>query len=308
MNNKIVGIFVCILIILICFIPSVGRVVSGLISNNSSFISMHRELLNDDQLDQYNYESDIGYQLYFNRTDDFIWLGQSFRPTLPTLTRVRLWIGKASHNTTSDLIISIRSDINGSDLVMVSKHSYEIPEYPDLDWVEFNFNDLYVVPGDTYFIVATCNYTGHWYFGYGLISVTWDAYADGDLWSKNDYHEGGGWYKPGGDACFETYGTASVLEIENINGGFRAGAVLKNKGLTSIYDISWSIDLSGGFIIAGGHDDGVIDKLVAGETTTIRQSTLYGIGRTTITVTVGDATKQATGFILGPLVLGVEEI
>jgi len=35
---------------------------------------------------------------------------------------------------------------------------------------------------------------------------------------------------------------------------------------------------------------------------------LYGIGRTTITVTAGDATKQATGFILGPLVLNVQEI
>jgi len=175
MNKKIIGIFVCILIILICFIPSAGRVVSGLISNNFSFIPMHRELLNDDELDQYNYECDVYYQLYFDRTDHFIWLGQSFRPTLPTLTRVRLWIGKASLNTTSDLIVSIRSDINGSDLVMVSKHSYEIPEYPYFEWVEFNFNDLSVVPGDTYFIVATCNYTGDWYFGYGLASVTWDA-------------------------------------------------------------------------------------------------------------------------------------
>jgi len=98
------------------------------------------------------------------------------------------------------------------------------------------------------------------------------------------------------------------LEIENINGGFRASAVIKNKGVASIYNISWSIDLSGGFIIVGGHNDGVIDGLVAGETTTIKQSTLYGIGWTTLTVRVGIESKQATAFILGPLVLGVQEI
>ena len=61
-------------------------------------------------------------------------------------------------------------------------------------------------------------------------------------------------------------------------------------------------------MLAGAHTEGLIDELAPDATTTIRQSTLYGIGRTTITVTVGDATKQATGFILGPLVLGVEEI
>ena len=165
-----------------------------------------------------------------------------------------------------------------------------------------------MVPGDTYFIVATCNYTGDWYFGYGLASVTWDAYADGDLWSKNDYHEGGGWYESIGDACFETYGIANVLEIKNINGGFRASAVIKNNGTAVAYDVNWSIDLDGGLILAGGHTEDIIDKLAPGVTKTIRQSTLYGIGRTTITVTAGDAIKRATGFILGPLLLGVEGI
>ena len=93
-----------------------------------------------------------------------------------------------------------------------------------------------------------------------------------------------------------------------IQGGFRVSAVIKNNGTATAYDVPWSIDLAGGLILAGSHTEGVIDELAPGATETIRQSTLYGIGRTTITVTAGDTTKQATGFILGPLVLNVQEI
>ena len=101
-------------------------------------------------------------------------------------------------------------------------------------------------------------------------------------------------------------------EDENMNidikGGFRVSADITNTGTGTLTDVEWSIDLEGGLILAGEHTEGVISELVPGGTTTIKQSTLYGIGRTTITVTVGDASRQATAFILGPLVLGVQEI
>jgi len=58
----------------------------------------------------------------------------------------------------------------------------------------------------------------------------------------------------------------------------------------------------------GGLSDGTISTHEAGESETVRLDSLFGIGNTVITVTAGDVTKQATGFILGPLVLGVEEI
>jgi len=102
--------------------------------------------------------------------------------------------------------------------------------------------------------------------------------------------------------------TMSDVIVDEILGGFRVSARIKNNGTSSAYDVNWSIELEGGFIIIGGSSEGVISELVPGETKTIRQTTLYGIGRTTITVTVGDATKQANGFILGPLVLNVQEI
>jgi len=98
-----------------------------------------------------------------------------------------------------------------------------------------------------------------------------------------------------------------LIGIE-IHGGFRVRAVITNTGSETLTDVPWSIDLDGGLILAGEHTEGVIDELAPGATKTIRQTILYGIGMTTITVTAGDVSKQATGFVLGPLVLGVEEI
>ena len=96
--------------------------------------------------------------------------------------------------------------------------------------------------------------------------------------------------------------------INSINGGFRVSADIQNIGTAIANNVNWSIDLDGGLILSGSHSEGVIDELGVGETKTIRQDILYGIGRTTITVTAGDATKQATAFILGPLVLGINYI
>jgi len=96
--------------------------------------------------------------------------------------------------------------------------------------------------------------------------------------------------------------------IIEIHGGFRLSAAITNTGSEALADVPWSIDLDGGLILVGDHSEGVISDLGPGAATTIRQSSLYGIGNTVITATVGDATKQATGFVLGPLVLGIEEI
>jgi hypothetical protein len=99
-----------------------------------------------------------------------------------------------------------------------------------------------------------------------------------------------------------------VVEIEKINGGFRASSDIKNNGSGVAMNIEWSIELEGGFILQGGYSDGTIATLEAGEATTVRLDNLFGIGTTTITVTAGDASKQASGFMLGPLVLDVKEI
>jgi hypothetical protein len=268
-----------------------------------------------DELDQYNYDTDdFGYIVYFSSEEDFTWAAQSFIPTMPTLTRAILPVWQGFSNMTCDLIISIRKDINGSDLASTSVSHNEIPGYWDeIEYIEFDFPDICVDIGETYYIVARC-YCGVYDFPddqtYAWLAKWSDVYPRGEIWGKAE--TSGGWNKKNNeDFCFETYGTnveIPRLEILDITGGFRASSTIANTGRVSAIDVNWSIDLEGGFILAGGHSSGIIDEITAGAEKTIRQTTLYGIGRTTITVTVGDVTKTATGFILGPLVLGVEEI
>jgi outer membrane protein assembly factor BamB len=105
--------------------------------------------------------------------------------------------------------------------------------------------------------------------------------------------------------CFGDQGGEEDIEIE-IHGGFRVSATITNTGTSTLTDVEWSIDLTGGWIILQGqHTEDVIPELAPDESKTITQTSLFGIGPVTITVTVNDATETASGFILGPLALGV---
>ena len=301
--------------ILICFIgASVG---SGISENNSEFEHskdrndiMSSEFLVEDELDQYNYVfTGRAYAIYFMDDDHFQWLAQSFKPTMSTLTKVKLFLGQTAiiGIMPCDLIVSIRRDIDGDDLVSGSISSEVIPEEPVYEWLEFDFPDISVDIGETYYIVAKCYCGDYPQQNYGWASSNWSAYDNGESWYKQNYEE---WIIDlRFDHCFETYGFGRVnLEILDITGGFRASSEIKNNGTGVATNVNWSIDLEGGFILIGGHSDGTISELAPGESETIRLSSLFGVGNTVITVTAGDTSKQASGFMLGPLVLNVQDI
>jgi hypothetical protein len=255
--------------------------------------------LPDDELDQYQDISDGSFATLSEHPN---W-AQSFKPSLNVLTRVELWCS-GTVGVTGNFVVSIRDDLYGEDLRMTSKH-FE----GGWSWREFDFQDLQVVPGKDYFIVIGCD--KYESFVYAIKAHgTEDLYLPGKPYRK----AGDEWVlydPPCKDFCFKTYGPGSdepEIEITGIYGGFRVSADIINNGTATAYNVNWSIDLDGGLIFAGEHTEGVIPELAPGATVTIRQTTLYGIGNTVITVTAGDATKQATGFILGPLVLNVQEI
>lgn len=97
----------------------------------------------------------------------------------------------------------------------------------------------------------------------------------------------------------------ALVTVEQINGGLRASAVIKNIGSAPATDIPWSIDLEDGFVLFGQHTEGTIPSLDAGNSTTIRQGFFFGIGWVKITVTAGTSSKTVNGFSFGPLILGV---
>ena len=94
------------------------------------------------------------------------------------------------------------------------------------------------------------------------------------------------------------------VNISCIKGGFGIKATINN---TLDEPVDWSIDVnvSGfGFIFIGGHANGTIP---AGTEETVSSGLIFGIGKIDIVVTANDVTKEATGFLIGPLVLGVKE-
>ena len=96
---------------------------------------------------------------------------------------------------------------------------------------------------------------------------------------------------------------APKIEI-SITGGFGVKATIANTGLEAAKNIDWSVDLSG-LVFVGKHTEGTIDELAPGESVEVGPGFVFGFGPTTITVTAGGTTATASGFILGPLVLGV---
>ena len=99
-------------------------------------------------------------------------------------------------------------------------------------------------------------------------------------------------------------------EISNIstNGSFRVSAVYTNTGYETFIDVNWYIILEGDLILVSGHSEDCYIRITSRTVKTIRQTTLYGIRRTTMTITAGDATIQATCFFLGQIVLGLSWI
>jgi hypothetical protein len=93
--------------------------------------------------------------------------------------------------------------------------------------------------------------------------------------------------------------------VIGINGGFRVSATITNTGTSTLTNVEWSIDLEGGILLAGKHTEDVIEELAGGESKTVSQKSLFGIGSVGITVSASDVTETASGFILGPLALGV---
>jgi hypothetical protein len=106
-------------------------------------------------------------------------LAQAFQPTYKVLCRVELMIVKR-YNPGS-ITISIREELDGDDLALVTLTADEVAE--DMAWKEFNFPDIEVTPGNTYYIICNAfdivDYDAYyWYFGIN------NAYTNGESWIK----------------------------------------------------------------------------------------------------------------------------
>ncbi len=90
-----------------------------------------------------------------------------------------------------------------------------------------------------------------------------------------------------------------------IKGGNGVSVIIENKGLLPLNKVPWQISLSGGILLKGAMKEGLIPQLLPGQKKTIISSVL-GIGKTLITVTVDDTQSTAHAFVFLIFVFGVQ--
>ncbi|RLF51168.1 MAG: hypothetical protein DRN24_05395 [Thermoplasmata archaeon] len=156
-------------------------------------------------------------------------LAQSFTPKKEILTRVFLYMGKNS-TTSYPCVVAIRSNLYGPDLTVAERDPDAFPvynpEYPteNLSWIEFDFMDIHVNIGGTYYIVIyTANQTDNYYYEGGNGSDMYPygdaffSFDDGETWQIIETPEGGA------DGCFITYGRNNSAPVTPIIKGSTLG-------------------------------------------------------------------------------------
>ena len=101
------------------------------------------------------------------------------------------------------------------------------------------------------------------------------------------------------------------LEIGTITGGFGVKTSVKNTGDGAATNINWTITLDGKLVFLGKSSTGIIASLAAAGEEPIKAGFILGFGKTNIVVSATcnegkTAEKTASGFVLGPFVLGVK--
>ena len=132
-------------------------------------------------------------------------LAQSFIPTKKTISKISLFMYKVGDPL--GLRISIRNDLNNSDIACIYIDGSEIKEENKSLWIDFDFSDLEVTVGKTYYIVweqdgGNPNNLIKWRYGEN------NPYANGKAWQNSGWGE---WEEleihrhPDPDFCFKTY-------------------------------------------------------------------------------------------------------
>ena len=128
-------------------------------------------------------------------------VAQSFIPTKNVLTRVNISIGR-NRTATLPYIVAIREELTGPDIAIAKLNAEDVAK-ESFNWTEFDFSDVRITSGESYYIVSyTTNVTDNWYaWGAHNLSLypkgsMFYSIDDGETWTKNETL----------DMCFLTYG------------------------------------------------------------------------------------------------------
>jgi len=289
-------------------------------------------LIYEDELDQEQPDQTEGYGIPVGAIhipeppiSVCVQVAQSFIPTKEILTRVELLVGKnltASH----PYVLAIREELTEENIVETSLNPEEFV-IENYTWLEFDFEDIGVTVGRTYYVVCyTENVTDNWYawaanndsesYPYGC---AWVSLDDGDTWTNDSVPASNGesWTPGNGvaplnnggnesDMCFKTYGLEEVaeLDIEITSAGIGFGVVITNIGDAIALELEWTITARGG--ILGLIDRNVTDavpELGVNQSVTFSSGLMFGFGSVKITATAKalnapEVSDSIDGFII----------
>jgi hypothetical protein len=207
-------------------------------SNQNNFISLHQTNNYNDALNEKSKSENeiIVFEDYGNGdvvdqqqtknsysgwgVVDTQWIAQGFTPSLEVLTRVQLYMFKIGTVYGIPITVSIRESLNGNDLISVSVDAGELGDSPW--WIEFDFENISVIPGNKYYIVAgapeaddyNCPvwnyYPNNPYKG----GDAWIAFSPEFNWVLLDFPP----TDPETDCMFKTYGLDDPPNKPTING------------------------------------------------------------------------------------------
>ena len=200
-----------IVIAIICLFIGAGAVpgtTSNIEKDYKEYTYHIENLVLDDQIDQQQTETEdvIDAKVSFGKEldDKIIVLAQSFKPTLPKLTKVDLLLRKKI--SSNGVTVFIKEDLDSNDsLASIQLENSQISDFPL--WTTFDFDDVDVIPEETYYIVCTTDasallLTYEWHFGFRDGELI-DNYSRGiahlffnNMWDSEELT----------DFCFKTYG------------------------------------------------------------------------------------------------------
>ncbi|RLF57233.1 MAG: hypothetical protein DRN27_08180, partial [Thermoplasmata archaeon] len=181
-------------------------------TNWGEFVSLYFQEIIEYGVDQYQTETTTGMVLCYK----YKWT-QSFIPTKEDLIKLKLKLYRFG-DITSDLKVSVRSEKEGYDLTTISIPYDSVPK--DVwEWVEFDFPDIVLITGETYYILLSTDGGDNTENAYSFAgSNDPDSYLDGDIWLYYTSSESWKMWDPPIDACFKTFFEGSGLNPPVIEG------------------------------------------------------------------------------------------
>ena len=198
----------CILICALLFTVITSRIMAAnlYIEIDSGITSIDPEYIIDQKQIQHSHESNI---------HSSTWIAQSFKPSMTPLTKIQLKINKPCV-IDRPLSVSIRKNLNGSDLTYISIPSSEIPYF--VHWTEFNFPDIEVEIDEIYYIIVwTISPAGKSYTWLDEYDDKGDPYIRGKQWQSNNYGVTWSYIDPDSfyvDSTFRTYSYITYPDLE----------------------------------------------------------------------------------------------